>query len=216
MRVLCLFEQSGTFKSAFQANGHVARDIDIENRFNAADIQIDLFKAIETHEIDNYLRPYDLIMAFFPCTWFSVQNDLILSGKHWSMRNWSVEKRAAYMDKRLAERAYATDILHKLVRTCHWLKKPLIIENPTSPYTRSILGEPYLSHTRNKYGDYFRKPTDWYCFGNVIINEKKLIRTDTEPTSKITDIKNNKDRKINRSLISPLYADNIVRAIEVF
>jgi hypothetical protein len=47
MKVHCLFEQSGTFKSAFKNYGIEAYDYDIQNEFNETDYVTDLFKEIE-------------------------------------------------------------------------------------------------------------------------------------------------------------------------
>lgn len=44
MKVHCLFEQSGTFKKAFEKYGYEAYDYDIQNEFNETDKIIDLFE----------------------------------------------------------------------------------------------------------------------------------------------------------------------------
>lgn len=43
----CLFEQSGTFKKAFQRLGVTAYDYDIQNEFGETDNVCDLFAEIE-------------------------------------------------------------------------------------------------------------------------------------------------------------------------
>lgn len=43
----CLFEQSGTFKKAFQKLGVTAYDYDIQNEFGETDRVVDLFAEIE-------------------------------------------------------------------------------------------------------------------------------------------------------------------------
>lgn len=46
MTVHCLFEQSGTFKNAFEKYGIEAYDYDIQNEFGETDYVIDLFEEI--------------------------------------------------------------------------------------------------------------------------------------------------------------------------
>lgn len=46
MKAHLLFEQSGTFKKAFQKYGIEAEDYDIQNDFGETDHQIDLFQEI--------------------------------------------------------------------------------------------------------------------------------------------------------------------------
>lgn len=46
-KVFCLFEQSGTFKKAFMAQGIAAEDYDILNDFGETDHQVDLFAEID-------------------------------------------------------------------------------------------------------------------------------------------------------------------------
>ena len=74
-KVLCFFEQSGTFKNEFIKLGIPAEDYDIQNNFGETDHVIDLFAEIEkayqggVSVFDNISKD-DLIMAFFPCIEF--------------------------------------------------------------------------------------------------------------------------------------------------
>ena len=150
-----MFEQSGTFKRLLQQAGHIATDADIDNYFGQTDIQTDLFDDILSDRIE--YKQYDLIIAFFPCTWFSRQNDLLINGSSYSMRNWSEEKKRQYSLNRLAEREKAATVLKTLITLCHCYDVPLIIENPASDYIKSILGQPTIAHMRSQYGDDFQK-----------------------------------------------------------
>lgn len=84
-RVHCFFEQSGTFKNEFKKLGYEAFDYDIQNNFGETDHVIDLFAAIEDAY---YMKPSlldeivkdDLIIAFFPCIYFSSNNTLHFDG----------------------------------------------------------------------------------------------------------------------------------------
>lgn len=82
----CLFEQSGTFKNIFRKYGYKAEDIDIQNTYGETDIQRDLFQMIETRSIVALLKKYEFCMCFFPCTWFSDFNNMIISGTQYQMR----------------------------------------------------------------------------------------------------------------------------------
>lgn len=85
----------------------------------------------------------------------------------------------------------------------------MIIENPYSQYIINLLGKPNIKHNRNIYGDIYKKPTVWYTY-NCIINENKMIKYNLE----INGCVENK-RGIERSLISPIYAENLINAIEI-
>ena len=82
-KVHCFFEQSGTFKNEFIKLGIPAEDYDIQNHFGQTDHVIDLFAEIEkayegdASVFDNITQD-DLIMAFFPCIYFTGRK--ILSG----------------------------------------------------------------------------------------------------------------------------------------
>lgn len=74
-KVFCLFEQSGTFKKAFEDLGIHAEDYDIQNEFNQTDHIIDLFSEIDKAydgkpSVFDDVQACDLVLAFFPCTRF--------------------------------------------------------------------------------------------------------------------------------------------------
>lgn len=81
-KVHCLFEQSGTFKKVFQELGHKTFDYDI-NKTKNVDVQVDLFEQIfladaeMTQTIFDGIEKDDLVFAFFPCTYFSDQSQLL-------------------------------------------------------------------------------------------------------------------------------------------
>lgn len=78
-KVHCFFEQSGTFKNEFIKLGITAEDYDIQNNFGETDHVVDLFDHIEREydktrqdkTIFDTIGPDDLIIAFFPCIYFS-------------------------------------------------------------------------------------------------------------------------------------------------
>lgn len=76
-----MFEQSGTFKEEFIKLGIPAEDYDIQNNFGKTDHVVDLFAAIEDAyegkpSLFDGISPDDLIVAFFPCIYFSSNNTL--------------------------------------------------------------------------------------------------------------------------------------------
>lgn len=203
MNVLCLFEQSGTFKNAFFQKGHKCQDIDIKNDFGETDLQLDLFEYI-TNTKCYYFNCFDLIIAFFPCTWFSHFNTMIINRNWKNFKNWSEKDIDNYVNNRLSEREKATNVLKHLISK---VKKPLIIENPRSPYIYEILGKPaYYDKNRQLHGDNYVKPTYFYCFNGVQISELDII-----PNIKKCDIRF--ETKVNRSLITPTYASNFINHI---
>lgn len=82
-KIHCFFEQSGTFKKEFKKLGYDVYDYDIQNDFNETDFVIDLFLEIEnaydnkTSIFDN-ITSNDLIMAFFPCIYFTGSTNPVL------------------------------------------------------------------------------------------------------------------------------------------
>lgn len=203
--VAILFEQSGTFKKEFKKLNINAIDIDIENKFNQTDIIIDIFKELENNDFIEYLNSFDLVLAFFPCTWFSNYNKLIFSDKWKNYKNMDENEIKEYKNKRMLQREFAVYNLFKLINS---IKKPLVIENPSSSYIKELLGEPDMKHSRHIYGDYMKKPTFYYCFNGVFIDEMNKITTNTiNSVEKLSGIK--------RSLISSEYAENFVKHIKI-
>lgn len=215
LNILCLFEQSGTFKKILKSRGHCAIDCDIENRFGETDYQINIFAELTR---PCFFDRYDLVFAFFPCTWFSRQNNLLISGNSYSMRNWSDEKKQAYIKNRLAERDRARKALERLVFYCTTQKVPLIVENPAGDYIKQILGEPNVKHMRSHYGDDYQKITYWYTYNcQINVDKMKVYKKGRYSQKHVEHEKHtsDKERQLLRSIISPVYAENLINAIEL-
>lgn len=205
--IYCLFEQSGIFKNVFIAKGLKAVDIDISNEFNQTDIITNIFDMLDNGFINN-LKSDDKIIAFYPCTYFSDYNKLFISGKSNCYRNMNKEQIKNYIINRRITRHKYKNKLYQLIRQCNRKRIPLIIENPVSATIKQYLGEPTIKHTRNKYGDYFKKPTVYYCYNCTINNSKLTVYNDTV----LRHVE--KKRGIQRSIMCVKYAENIINAIE--
>lgn len=220
-RAILLFEQSGTFKTAFKSCGIPAYDIDICNDFNQTDYIMDIFS-----EIDNYLSNRwglfaditedDFVMAFFPCTYFCDANALLFSTKHNSYHDMpmrdAIEKIVCRSSMR--ERYYRK--FCQLISIAIERKFPLVIENPYSGSSFLKLFAPippaFVDTNRLVHGDYFRKPTGYWAVNCAISNGmKKLTLYESFAISNRYNIPGVKGKAASRSMISPMYARNFVK-----
>ena len=107
------------------------------------------------------------------------------------------------------KRSRALACIVKLRNYCLEKHIPLIIENPNGRFLKENFGQPNIIHSRNIYGDYYKKPTMYYTY-NCKINVDKLRYYNYSPCKIVT-----KTIGIERSLMSPEYAENIINSIEV-
>lgn len=205
----CLFEQSGTFKNIFKKYGYPAEDIDIQNSFNETDMQCDLFDMIESRSIVDLLRKYEFCMCFFPCTWFSDFNNMIISGTQYQMKAMDEEKRRKIIEERIKSQTAAERYLKILVSAAELTKTPMIIENPLSVKIQEIMkGYDYTVHKRSSYGDFYDKRTIYYFVGDISI-APFMETMKNEKYYKIV----HQHKGLTRSLISEMYVDNLIRNI---
>ena len=134
-KVHCFFEQSGTFKNEFIKLGIPAEDYDIQNNFGETDHQMDLFAEIEkAYELEesiiDYFRPDDLIIAFFPCIYFSQQNTTFFDGTNLNYRNKGTKYVADEILKRSRYRQHFYEVALKMFTVCDIRGIKLIVENP--------------------------------------------------------------------------------------
>ena len=210
MNIALLFEQSGTFKSILKSYGHNAKDFDISNNYNATDYIIDLFDYIENTSMEK-INKADLVIAFFPCTWFSNQNDLIYRRQLYQFRAWNDDKINQYINERKEQYEKAKNILLTMVDK---IKVPLIIENPNSHRIVEILNpNNNILHKRAKFGDYYDKPTRYFLFNGVEITDLDEIKNPLHfRISHTGEMKNTLKGtcKMKRSLIAPEYVENLL------
>jgi len=218
--VHCFFEQSGTFKREFIKLGIPAEDYDIQNNFGETDHMDDLFAAIETaYEggvslFDNITKD-DLIMAFFPCIYFSSLSQMEMSLTDVNKRKMPMKDRYAFVLDRSRKRQQFLELLIKLMGVCELGGLRLIVENPWAMQTYLkngfIKAPAFVDKNRTLRGDYFMKPTAyWYInceptHGMTIQRDKKVVRVrDARPAPRAGICSE------ERSMISPDYARNFI------
>lgn len=219
-KVWCFFEQSGTFKNEFKKLGYEAVDVDIQNNFGQTDHQIDLFAEIESAYDGNpslfdNIRGGDLIMAFFPCIYFSCLSQMSLS---WSQKNYrKITGREA--TEKILERVHNREVyftlLIKMLQVARERGLRLIFENPwgLQTFLKSGFVQPpsVVDENRTLRGDYFVKPTAyWYInceptTGKSFQQPKEVKRLMWEKKNPIAGMCSEE-----RSMISPDYARNFI------
>ncbi len=216
MIVHCFFEQSGTFKKVFQNLGYQSYDYDILNDFSETDYVVDLFSEIEKAyvgipSIFDKITKNDLIIAFFPCVRFTrrmIFNFTRTGSGHKKFTDIEkLEQNIRYFD----EMNYLYSIISKLVIVCLRNQLKIIIENPYHP--DHILSQFWhikpkvIDMDRTKRGDNYKKPTQyWFINCEPKCNFVALAYT-CGGGKTISHTYN----KVERSLISPAYAERFIR-----
>lgn len=218
-KVHLLFEQSGTFKRAFQKRGLHAEDYDILNDYGCTDNQVDLFAEIESaydnnSSIFDTFTSDDLLMAFFPCIYFCEGNVLQFNGTSRNYNNKSRKEVITYIMERNHKRAHFYDLILQLFFVCESRGLRLIVENPYSTMHYLYNNFPYkpavIDHNRRNRGDYYIKPTQYF-----FVNCQPTYNVSYATPPKTLTVKRLKGHKgsycdAERSLISPAYADNFI------
>lgn len=169
--VFCLFEQSGTFKNAFKKTGHRAYDYDIV-KTEHTDFVLDLFKEINDAKsgkkgtLFDAIKPDDLVVAFFPCTYFSDQSQLNSRGDSFSQKKLTLEEKLEYSVKLMDKRALAYKTLCNLCILAIRKNFKLIIENPNGKtgFLRQYfpIKTKMIIKDRSLYGDDYKKSTQFF------------------------------------------------------
>lgn len=220
-KVHCFFEQSGTFKNEFIKLGIPAEDYDIQNNFGETDNVIDLFAEIEKGydnqpSIFDKIGREDLIMAFFPCIYFTGStNPCYFTLENTNYRKLTLDEKIDKILQRAKDRQYFYELIIKLVAICLKRKIRIIIENPYS--TLHFLNNNFykpptiIDKNRTLRGDYFVKPTG-YCFFNCDATNGFSYQKDKKQL-KVWDCKGANKAGLcseERSMISPDYARNFI------
>lgn len=213
--VHCLFEQSGTFKKAFEELGYKAIDYDI-NKTENVDVVIDLFEQIfltdmeMTQTIFDDIKKDDLIIAFFPCTYFSDQNQLSSRGDSYGQEKWSMEKKLKYSIDNMENRMLFYKYLTALCLIAIKKGFRLIIENP---YGKANFLKQFFPikpglviKDRRKMGDVYKKPTQFFfinCKPEFKLYGKCFVKVDDQKTIEWSS-------GFDRSVISAAFAKNFI------
>lgn len=218
-KVHCFFEQSGTFKNEFIKLGFPAEDYDIQNNFGQTDHTIDLFSEIEEaygggDSIFDNITKDDLIVAFFPCIYFSDMSEILHT---WgAYPNKSAKYATDAILQRSRNRQHFYELVIKMLATAKDRNLRLIMENPYGSH--SYIGKCFVTpptiidKDRSQRGDLFRKPTA-YWFINCEptkgytyqkLHQPKRVKKDAKPG------KQSGTCSEDRSMISPDYARNFI------
>ena len=170
-KVHCFFEQSGTFKNEFRKLGYEAFDYDIQNNFGETDYVIDLFAEIEKAYSRNVscfdsITPDDLIIAFFPCIYFSALSQMAFSFGCVNYRKLSIKEKTDKILERSSNRENFFRVCVKLISVCLQKGLRLIVENPWAEQTflkaNFVMPPTFVDNNRMLRGDYFVKPTAYW------------------------------------------------------
>ena len=219
-KVHCFFEQSGTFKKEFIKMGIPAEDYDIQNNFGETDYVVDLFGEINNawggyKSVFQSVSKDDLIMAFFPCIYFSALSQMEMSLTDYNKRNMEMKDRYDFCLNRSRKRQEFLELLIKFMGICELNGLRLIVENPWAMQTylkNGFIKAPSLiDNNRTLRGDYFVKPTA-YWFVNCEPTNGKTIQKDKKVVN-VRDARPAKQAGVcseERSMISPDYARNFI------
>ena len=218
----CLFEQSGTFKKAFQEFNIPAEDYDIRNDFGETDNLIDLFAEIENAyefkpSLFDKISSEDLVLAFFPCTRFECQSQMLLNGNHYTMKSWTDEQKLVYALETHKELHALYTLICKLFIISNRGGWRMIVENPVTPphYLTSYfpVKPAIIDKDRTKNGDYYKKPTQFWFVNckpeqNMFFEPLEWVQTRNIEHEKQED---GVSRIVRRSMIHPQYARRFLR-----
>ena len=228
-KVHCFFEQSGTFKNEFIKLGIPAEDYDIQNNFGETDHIVNLFSHIEREydktrqdktrqdkTIFDDITKDDLIVAFFPCIYFSTNNQFLFEGTWitWKQRGTTELERNDEIIKRNDKRALFYNVLLMLFSVCVKRNLRLIVENPYSINHYLTHNFPYkpalIDLNRRLRGDSFQKPTQYW-----FLNAKPTNGASYQQPKQILNVEKLSGHTGNlcdeqRSMISPDYARNFI------
>ncbi len=219
-KVHCFFEQSGTFKNEFIKLGIPAEDYDIQNNFGETDHIIDLFAEIDKAyegevSIFDTITPDDLIIAFFPCIYFSAMSQMAFSWGCINYRNLTTKQKTDKILERSANRELFFGLAVKMLCIAKERGLRLIMENPWAEQTflkaNFIMPPTLVDNNRMLRGDCRVKPTA-YWFINCTPTYGETYKMDKEKKTHLKS-KGSKQAGIcseERSMIHPDYARNFI------
>lgn len=216
-RVHLFFERSGTFKKAFEKYGFIATDYDLEAEHEEVK-KTDLFFEItkeyydESSSIFAEIKKDDLVVAFFPCTYFSDQSQLISRGDSFGMKDFSQYEKLERSMKDMNVRAGFYQTLCRLCMIAERKHFKLIIENPYGKVNFLKQFFPIkpglIIKNRMMWGDFFKKPTQFFfinCIPNFFLERISAPCTENNPIEK--------NHGFSRSRISSRFAENFIESV---
>lgn len=219
-KVHCFFEQSGTFKKEFIKLGIPAEDYDIQNNFGETDHVIDLFAEIENGYdgkpslFDNISKD-DLIIAFFPCIYFSALSQIAMSWACYNYRDKTMKEKTDMILERSHNREHFFRLAVKMLATAEMRGLRIIMENPWALQTflksNFVMAPTYVDMDRRKRGDCFKKPTAYFFINCEPENE--FTNQPSREHKRIIDAKSSGQAGLcseERSMISEDYARNLI------
>lgn len=217
-KIHCFFEQSGTFKKEFRKLGYEAYDYDIQNNFGQTDYQIDLFVEIENayrggQSVFDNITKDDLILAFFPCIYFSCLSQMAMTWGCVNYRKKTVREATDLILERTKDREKFYTLAIKMLTVAQERGLRLIMENPWSMQTylkaNFVLPPALIDHDRSLRGDHFKKETAYWYINCEPTNGKSF-----QPAQRVKVLDKKGATKgtcsEERSMISPDYARNFI------
>lgn len=156
----------------------------------------------------------DLIMAFFPCIYFSQQNTTFFDATNLNWKNDTMQEKIGKVLARSKDRQRFYEMALMMFATADFRGLRMIVENPYSTQHYLHANFPYkpnlIDADRRRRGDWFCKPTQ-YWFINC---EHTNCASQERPKITMTVIGLSGHRGSlcdeDRSLISPDYARNFI------
>lgn len=157
----------------------------------------------------------DLILAFFPCIYFSCISSVWFSMTQRDYKKWPIKKISDNILERNKKRSYYFELLNKFCVVCIEKNLRMVFENPWSEnhfLKFGFLKPPSIIDTdRTRRGDYFVKPTAywfWNCEPTTGNSFQYSIKTKSILWSKQS--KEPGTCSEDRSMISSNYARNFI------
>ena len=217
-KAYCLFEQSGTFRDAFKRAGIQAVCVDIDNQDGQTDHIVDLFEAIEQAydgkpSFLDRITPDDFVMSFFPCIYFCQFHVIDIRKERLALKTKPQRFQGEHAIGKMKNTAFYFELLTKLETLAVERGWRMVIENP---YTFSLMWMIWrkpdvVDIDRAKMGDFFHKPTAYWFYGckpeksSVYSVNKNTKIVEKEKSASISGL-----CSLDKSRISPLYADNFI------
>lgn len=157
----------------------------------------------------------DLIIAFFPCIYFSCMSQMLMSFTHRNYVNYTTKERCEAILERSSMRELYFSRAVKLIGVVMDKGLRLIMENPWSEQTflkQNFVMKPAIIDTdRTLRGDYYVKPTAFWFIGCTPTNGRTY--KPRQRGKNICEIDPNRKPGLcneERSMISPDYARNFI------